>query len=141
MARNSAKWCFKKLKKPLIVEDSGLFIEKLDGFPGPFSSYVFEKIGNDGIIRLLENAENRKARFVSVVSFAKEGETKSFKGITEGIITKKERGNQGFGYDPIFVPKNTEKSFGEMNIKEKNKFSHRKKAFIKLSGYLASKNI
>lgn len=120
VAKHGAKWCYQKIKKPLIVEDSGLFIKEFKGFPGPFSSYVFEKIGNDGIINLLNNKVNRKAYFLSIIGFIKQNKIKLFKGKTEGKITKEKSGNKGFGYDPIFSPKNAEKTFGEMDTVEKN---------------------
>lgn len=117
---------------PILVEDAGLFIDALKGFPGPYSSYVFKKIGNLGILKLLEGIDHRSASFVSVVGLrTKKGSIVIFKGVTEGHIALSERGSRGFGYDPIFIPKCCSKTYAEMSINEKNEISHRSKAFRK----------
>ncbi len=124
-----------KIEEPFFIEDSGLFIKELNGFPGVFSSYVFKCIGNKGILKLMEGISDRKAQFMSVIGFYN-GRMHLFKGISEGKISKEERGDRGFGYDPIFIPNSSQKTFGEMEIEEKNKFSHRGKAAIKLKQFL-----
>lgn len=118
------------LKKPLVLEDSGLYINALKGFPGPYSSYVFKKIGNEGILKLMRSVKDRTAKFVCVVAFAhpKYG-IRLFKGEVKGKISLEVRGSKGFGFDPIFIPEGSNKTFGEMDINEKNMFSHRSKAF------------
>jgi len=130
VAMESASEAFKKCCLPLIVEDAGLFIDALNNFPGPYSSYVYRTIGIDGILKLLEGNEERKARFRSVVAFCDhKGNLKCFHGVAEGRITKKPMGSSGFGFDPIFEPfECVGKTFGEMSIKEKNRFSHRAQA-------------
>ena len=120
---------------PLIIDDSGLFIEKLKGFPGVYSSYVMRTLGCDGILRLLENIDLRKARFECVIGFIGE-EMKLFKGESFGYITKKKLGTKGFGYDPIFRPEGREQTYAEMWTKEKNKISHRGRAMDSLLDYL-----
>ncbi|MEW5759888.1 MAG: XTP/dITP diphosphatase [Candidatus Thermoplasmatota archaeon] len=119
-----------------IIEDSALFIDALNGFPGVYSSFVYRKIGNDGILKLMENEKNRKARFECCIGFfsKKEGK-KIFKGRCDGKIAKEKRGNKGFGYDPIFLPLGAKKTFGEMERNEKNIFSHRAKALNKFALY------
>ena len=120
--------------KPVFVEDSGLFIHSLNGFPGPYSSFAFETIGIEGILKLLENAKTRKAEFKSSVSFGLNGKLlTTFSSVTEGTIQLQPRGNNGFGFDPIFVPMWTSKTFAEMDLKEKTVFSHRAKAISKLA--------
>ncbi len=126
-----AKFAYQKIKKPLIVEDSGLFIDFLDGFPGPYSAYVYDKIGNKGILKLLSGIEKREATFKSVISYFDGDIQETFTGSISGRISKYIKGNMGFGYDPIFIVENQDKTFGEMETGEKNKFSHRKKAFKK----------
>jgi len=118
------------------MEDSGLFIEKLNGFPGPYSSYVYRKIGCDGILKLLEGEKERDAKFVSIVGFKKDKLIRIFKGEIVGKISYKKKGTHGFGFDPIFMPENIEKTFAEMNLEEKNLWSHRGRAFKALGEWL-----
>jgi len=134
IASKKAKEAFLKYKKPVIIEDDGLFIDSLDGFPGPYSSYAFKTIGNKGILNLLKN--NRKAKFVSIISFCDKKILKSFDGKLEGTISKSQKG-KGWGYDPIFIPKNTRKTFAEIN--NKNELSHRYKALKKFSNWYLQK--
>ena len=133
IAEASAKESFKRCNLPLVVEDSGLFIEALKGFPGPYSCYVQKTIGNKGVLRLLGKTGNRKAYFRSVVAYYSESMKTpvSFNGMVNGEITEKESktGKMGFGFDPIFKPNNSERTFAEMKVSEKNMFSHRAKAF------------
>jgi len=124
------------VKKPLVVEDAGLFIDSLKGFPGVYSNYVFKTIGFHGILKLMENVSNRHAKFMSIVGYIDEKDITFFEGIAEGTITMKPKGSGGFGFDPIFMPKGETKTFAEMSISEKNKFSHRAKAFRKLGEWL-----
>jgi XTP/dITP diphosphohydrolase len=121
-------------KKLVMVEDSGLFIHPLYGFPGPYSSFVFETLGIEGVLKLLDGAKSRKAEFRSSVSFGTDGKIlATFSSVTEGTITTEPKGTSGFGFDPIFVPMWTSKTFAQMEIKEKNVYSHRAKAFTKLA--------
>lgn len=123
-----------KTDKAVFVEDSGLFIHQLNGFPGPYSSYVYETIGIEGILKLLEEAKTRKAEFRSSVAFGMNGKwLANFSSATEGTIQMQPRGQNGFGFDPIFVPIWTSKTFAEMELKEKTIYSHRAKAISKLA--------
>ena len=120
-----------------IIEDAGLFIEALLNFPGVYSKFVFYSIGLDGVLKLLEKTENRKATFRSVFGlYEPNKKSKFFIGECKGHITSEEKGKHGFGYDPIFIPDDTNKTFAEMTIDEKNKYSHRAKALEKLILYL-----
>lgn len=140
IAKAGVNDAFKKCKLPVAVEDAGLFIQALDGFPGPYSSYAFRTIGNDGILKLMENIQNRKAYFRSVVAFQRfKTETPiCFKGEVEGRITSEKRGTQGFGFDPIFEPLNSQKTFSQMTTKEKNQLSHRAASFRKFAKHFMS---
>lgn len=123
-----------KTEKPVFVEDSGLFVHELNGFPGPYSSYVFDTIGVEGLLKLMEGAKNRKAEFKSSVAFGDGGKwLATFSSTTEGTIQLQPRGSNGFGFDPIFVPMWTQKTFAEMELKEKTVYSHRSKALTKLA--------
>lgn len=125
-----------KLKTPYFIDDSGLFIEALNGFPGVYSSYVYRSIGNKGILKLMEGERNRKAKFICMLALKEsEGEVKIFKGVCEGKIAEKEKGSYGFGYDPIFIPDHASKTFAEDKYL-KNKLSHRKRALEKLAEYI-----
>ncbi|MDH3764274.1 MAG: RdgB/HAM1 family non-canonical purine NTP pyrophosphatase [Nitrosopumilus sp.] len=134
IALKKAKQAFLKCKKPVIIEDDGLFINSLDGFPGPYSSYVFKTIGNKGILNLLNY--NRKANFVSIITYCDKKTLQSFYGKLDGTISKSQKGN-GWGYDPIFIPKNIKKTFAELD--DKNKLSHRYKALKKFSNWYLHK--
>ncbi|TFG09172.1 XTP/dITP diphosphatase [Candidatus Heimdallarchaeota archaeon] len=114
------------------LEDAGLFIRTLNGFPGPYSAYVFKTLGNEGILKLMEKNENREAFFKSVVAFYSREEIKLFNGITKGIITQSIQGEGGFGFDPIFKPDDSEQTFSEMTLRTKNLYSHRQKSLREL---------
>ncbi|MGC9517689.1 MAG: XTP/dITP diphosphatase [Methanomicrobiales archaeon] len=134
VASNGAKNVASRLNKPVIVEDAGLFIKALKWFPGTYSAYVQETIGNTGIIKLMESVNDRYAEFRSVVGFCTpNAEPETFLGIVKGHISYEEKGNYGFAFDPIFYPEGYDKTFGELKIGEKNKFSHRRKALEKFA--------
>ncbi len=134
IAENKAKDAFSKCKKPIIIEDDGLFIDSLNGFPGPYSSYVFKTIGNKGILKLLSSKRN--AKFVSIITYCDKKTLKTFDAKLDGTISKSQKG-KGWGYDPIFVPKNSRKTFAETN--QKNELSHRFKALKKFSSWYLDK--
>jgi len=140
IAKASALDAAKKYKLPIIVEDAGLFVEALNGFPGPYSSHVYRTIGTKGILKLMENVEKRDAYFQSVVAFCSPEELpKCFHGKVEGRISLEERGSSGFGFDPIFEPSaSPNKTFAEMAMTEKNKYSHRAQALRKFVKWYTS---
>jgi XTP/dITP diphosphohydrolase len=129
-----------KLKSSFIIEDSGLFIEALNGFPGVFSSFVFKTIGCQGILRLMRYEKDRYAEFKSAIGLKISNATKIFTGVCNGQISTSAKGQKGFGYDPIFVVEGETRTFAEMSAEEKNKYSHRGRAVQKLSYYLKSLN-
>lgn len=138
IAEASVKDAFHKFGLPIIVEDAGLFIEGLNGFPGPYAAYVYKTIGNQGILRLMESIKSRKARFESAVAYfsSKVKSPICFNGTVIGEIgTEERRGSieSGFGFDPIFRPNGEAKTFAEMNVEEKNQHSHRARAFRKFA--------
>lgn len=125
----------------LVIEDDGLFINALKGFPGPYSAYTYKTIGLEGILKLLKGVEDRSAYFMSVMGLCEpNGEIKIFTGIVSGYISHEVRGTEGFGYDPIFIPENYEKTFAEMSIEEKCRVSHRARALMQIINYVTSKN-
>ena len=140
IAKASAIDAVKKCGLPIFVEDAGLFIGALNGFPGPYSSYVYRTIGTKGTLKLMENVDKREAYFQSVVAFSSPEEApKCFQGKVKGKISMEERGSSGFGFDPIFEPSGgRKKTFAEMTATEKNEHSHRAEALSKFAEWYAS---
>lgn len=128
IARQKALDAYAKCKRPVMVEDAGLSIDGLGGFPGPYSSYVLKTVGNRRIVRLV--GANRRAKFVSVVAFCDGPRPRLFEGVAAGTIARVPRG-RGWGYDPIFVPSGRNRTYAQMN--DKNKISHRFRALEEFS--------
>jgi XTP/dITP diphosphohydrolase len=122
VVRYGLAYCQNKFTAPLIIEDSGLFVDAFHGFPGPFSSYVYKTIGKHGLVKLV--GEGVQARFESIIGSCFD-DFKLFRGQVQGRIVTS-RGSGGFGFDPIFEFEG--RTFGEMTVDEKNAVSHRSKA-------------
>ena len=135
VALEGARYVHNQINHPVLVEDSGLFIDELNGFPGPYSAYVFHKIGCQGILDLLKDCKHRKARFISAVGYASGDELKVFEGVCEGEIAFGVFGEKGFGYDPIFIPDGFEKTFAQ-DEKNKHLVSHRRISVEELCRYI-----
>ncbi|GDX42051.1 non-canonical purine NTP pyrophosphatase [Bacteroidota bacterium] len=143
-AREKSSTIYRLTARDCFSEDTGLEVEALGGAPGVKSArYAGEHCNTDDniekLLTELANQENRKARFRTVISLIENGTEKQFEGICEGAIDWKKNGEQGFGYDPIFIPSGATNSFATMSMDEKNKYSHRKKAVEKLIAYLQQK--
>ncbi|MDE3181957.1 MAG: RdgB/HAM1 family non-canonical purine NTP pyrophosphatase [Bacteroidota bacterium] len=128
-------------QKDCFAEDTGLEVESLNGEPGVKSArYAGEdrsfENNIDKLLTKLAEKENRHAQFRTIICLICNGEEKIFEGICKGIIIADRRGISGFGYDPVFIPEGSTKTFAEMSMPEKNIFSHRKKAMEKLTAYL-----
>ncbi|MBI2650806.1 RdgB/HAM1 family non-canonical purine NTP pyrophosphatase [Candidatus Woesearchaeota archaeon] len=136
IAKHSAEMLANKLKKPVVVEDSGLFIQALNDFPGTCSAYIHKRIGLEGIIKLMEGVKDRQCTYKSAVAYCEPRKKPvSFLGEEKGNVANRIRGHFGFGHDPIFIPKRNNKTYGEMkNYKEVKKF--RRRAVEKLRDYL-----
>lgn len=142
-AAQKAFYVFEKYHYNCFADDTGLEVEALDNRPGVMSArYAGDaKNASDNInkvVQELKQEKNRAARFKTVISLVIDGEEMQFEGVVEGTILKEKRGDKGFGYDPIFVPDGSDKSFAEMDLSEKNKISHRALAVNKLIAYLNS---
>lgn len=124
IALKKSKEAYEKIGIPLIVEDTGLFIGSLKGFPGPYSSYILETIGNQGILDLLSNKANRFALFRSVVAYKDGNSNLTFSGETRGIISD-HISKGGWGYDPIFIPEGSSITYAQQGITNKMRVSHR----------------
>ena len=131
----------KRISHPFILEDAGLFIDGLDGFPGVYSAYVYHTIGCEGILNLMKNIKDtREAVFKSVFSFVyADDKPRFFNGECRGLISTEQKGENGFGYDPIFIPENQSKTFAEMDINTKNMYSHRGKSLNKLVDFFKNR--
>lgn len=141
IAKWGARWAADKWDLPVLVEDTGLFIQALGGFPGPYASYVLRTIGLTGVLKLLDGVEDRRAYFKTALAFCdgREAEPVVFTGEAWGQIALEARGAGGFGYDPIFVPDGGDgRTFAEMSREEKNALSHRGKAFRAFSEWFRS---
>ena len=125
IARGKAEFAYRALVRPLIVDDTGLFIDALGGFPGPCAAYVHDTIGNAGILKLMEGVEDRSAHFETAIAFAREDGIRVFRGVLSGKIVAP-RGEEGFGYDPIFACEG--RTLAEMPLAEKSRISHRARA-------------
>ncbi|MEM1610539.1 MAG: non-canonical purine NTP pyrophosphatase [Sulfolobales archaeon] len=110
------------------VEDSGLFIEALGGFPGPYSSYVLRKIGLEGILRLLSGVSDRRACYRAVIAYTLKGSIGVESGELCGSIAYRADGSEGFGYDPIFIPEGYSETLARLGYSVKNRISHRARA-------------
>lgn len=122
-------WLMERYNRPLMIDDSGLFVDSLKGFPGVYSAYVFKTLGCDGILKLMEGVQDRGARFECCIGFMVPGGKPSIsKGKSQGSISSKKMGGGGFGYDPVFIPDGFFETFAELEIAEKNKVSHRGRA-------------
>ncbi|MFQ5837163.1 MAG: non-canonical purine NTP pyrophosphatase [Thermoplasmata archaeon] len=129
-------WLSPRYGDDLLVDDSGLFISSLRGFPGVYSSYVYRTIGCGGILKLVRGSEDREAVFEARFGLLSGGKTLVFEGRCPGIISEEERGRGGFGFDPVFIPEGHSKTFAEMSLAEKNALSHRGRAVEELVRYL-----
>ena len=121
-----------------IIDDSGIFIKSLKDFPGVYSKFVFYSIGNPGILRLLEDIDRREAEFKTSLMLFMNGQFHYFEGISKGIISGEEQGTNGFGYDPIFIPDGSDRTFAEMDTDEKNHYSHRGAAMTEFISFFWS---
>ena len=129
VALEAAKRAHKELGKPVVVDDTGLYIDTLAGFPKAYPAFVLETIGTEGILKLMESAHDRTAKFVIAAGYADAKQSHTFLGEMRGTIAMASVGTGGFGYDPIFIPEGYSKTYAELSFDEKITISHRTKAF------------
>jgi XTP/dITP diphosphohydrolase len=142
-ALQKVQYIWDKVHMPCFADDTGLFVDALDGAPGVRSArYAGEdKKAEDNVKKLLQEMEgryDRSARFRCIVALMMDGQPKLFEGKVEGVITTAPSGNGGFGYDPVFAPEKygNERTFSELTAQEKNEISHRGEAMRLLAEYL-----
>jgi XTP/dITP diphosphohydrolase len=138
---HKANFFFEKTNLPCIAEDSGLEVDALDGRPSAYSARYAGEERNDitnykKVLSELGESENRKARFISIITYKNKEREDVFEGNMEGCIAMNPRGENGFGYDPIFIPDGYTKTNAELSPEEKNAISHRRKALDELVRYL-----
>ncbi|GAA4320776.1 RdgB/HAM1 family non-canonical purine NTP pyrophosphatase [Compostibacter hankyongensis] len=141
-ASEKSQTIFRLTGKDCFSEDTGLEVEALNGAPGVYSARYAgpQKSAADNIRLLLRNLEghgDRRARFRTIISLILDGKEHRFEGVCPGHILEAATGEEGFGYDPVFVPEGAERSFAQMTLGEKNRYSHRARAFQKLEAFLA----
>jgi XTP/dITP diphosphohydrolase len=140
-SRQKAQYIAEKFQVSCLADDSGLEVEALGGAPGVYSAR-YAGIPKDDLANMnllltnLKEVENRRARFVTVVTYFHNGAYHQFEGEIAGDIINAPRGDQGFGYDPLFQPENESRSFAEMSLAEKNKIAHRARALEKFKIFL-----
>ena len=141
IARSKIQQAILHLPSPddaLLVEDAGLFVDALDGFPGVYSAYALKTIGFNGLLNLLQDTTQRTGSFHAVAALWLDGKIHFSRGICQGEIAMQASGNDGFGFDPVFIPHSIQykgvaystdgKTFADVDMMEKEKFSHRRKA-------------
>ena len=143
-ASQKSHYLYEKTGLDCFADDTGLEVEALGGEPGVHSArYATDghdfAANNHLLLKNLAGKENRRARFRTVISLIEGGEEHLFEGIVEGHIIDHESGEEGFGYDPLFVPDGFDRTFAEMTAEEKNAVSHRGRAVRKLVAYLHEK--
>ena len=141
-----AQFVWDKYGISCFADDTGLEIDFLNGEPGVYSARYAGIPKNDDanihkVLLNLNNSNERKARFKTIITLVMRGDIYKFTGIVDGVIGNTKKGVNGFGYDPIFYPENNLKTFAEMTLEEKNKYSHRARAFEQLKDFLHLKKI
>lgn len=135
VAREKAKSAYRILKKPVIVEDTGLHLKALGGFPGALSKWMETRMSNRQICRLLDG-KDRSAYAETSIAFYNGKKMIVLSGRINGTIAQNPRGHEGWGWDPIFIAKGMRKTFAQISIGEKTAISHRGKALKKIWRYL-----
>ena len=143
-AYQKAKYIYDHYGLNCFADDTGLEVEALNGLPGVYSARYAgnakDSVANiDKLLRKIKDKQNRRARFRTVISLIINGKEERFEGIVNGEIIDTLRGEEGFGYDPVFKPEGYEATFAEMPLEEKNNISHRSRAIKKLTNYLLYK--
>jgi len=134
VAKSKAKQAYEVLKKPVITEDTGLYFEELNGLPGAFVKFFVKSLSLGQMCNLVK--ENRKAKAVACIAYFDGKEMKVVKGETLGEISREPRGENGFGWDPIFIPEGCNKTFAELTSEEKQSKFMRQEAIKELKEIL-----
>ena len=133
VARGKVASAWERLRRPVLVEDAGLEIVAWGGFPGALVKWLQKSAGLEGIGRMLDPFPDRSARAVCALACFDGERLREARGVTEGAIAAAPRGRRGFGWDPLFVPAGSDRTFAEMEPAEKDAVSHRGRAWAGLS--------
>lgn len=142
-ARQKAMYVYTHYGMDCFADDTGLEVDALEGAPGVHSARYASEKGHDSqanmekLLREMEEKNDRKAQFRTIISLIEKGEEKQFEGVVRGEILRERKGNSGFGYDPVFRPEGYDKTFAELGNEIKNKISHRARAVASLCEYLS----
>ena len=142
-ARQKAMYVYTHYGMDCFADDTGLEVDALEGAPGVHSARYASEKGHDSqanmekLLREMEEKNDRKAQFRTIISLIEKGEEKQFEGVVRGEILRERKGNLGFGYDPVFRPEGYDKTFAELGNEIKNKISHRARAVAALCEYLS----
>ncbi len=129
---------YQQIQAPVMVEDTGLYVNAWNGFPGALIKWPIESVGLEGLCRMLDAFEDRSAYAQTIIGiYDGEGDPQYFEGRVEGRIASKAIGENGFGWDKIFIPKGETQTFGEMTLEQKLPFSMRKQAILKMMTVLS----
>lgn len=145
-ARQKSRYVYEHYGLDCFADDTGLEVESLGGAPGVHSARYANGQGHDSqanmnkLLKEMEEKNDRKAQFRTIISLIEKGEERQFEGIVKGQITREKRGESGFGYDPIFQPDGYETTFAELGSDIKNRISHRARAVAALCDYLRKNN-
>jgi XTP/dITP diphosphohydrolase len=140
-ALQKAQFIYENYGYDCFADDTGLEVDALDGAPGVHTArYAGEQhdteANTDKLLSELKEKNSRRARFRTIIALIEKGEVHLFEGVVDGEIATERRGADGFGYDPVFIPEDTGKTFAELGVSVKNKISHRARAVCKLMNYL-----
>ena len=145
-ARQKSRYVYEHYGLDCFADDTGLEVDSLGGAPGVYSARYADGQGHDSqanmnkLLKEMEEKNDRKAQFRTIISLIEKGEERQFEGIVKGQITREKRGESGFGYDPIFQPDGYETTFAELGSDIKNRISHRARAVAALCDYLRKNN-
>lgn len=142
IALSGATYCAQEYKKPVLVTDVGLFIEDLNGFPGINTAFTLKRIGTQGILKLLEDSKTRRADWELSLAYGEpDGFTKVFTETIHGSIASEERGMNGFGFDPIFIPAGFSKTLAEDDAEAfRDQVSPFKQAVLRFAEWYSQKH-
>lgn len=132
VAKIKAEAAYKILQKPVFVDDTGLYINAWGELPGALIAWFLDNVGNEGILKMLEGWDDRTAKVVTALGYCDENGPQVFVGELNGLVAETSKGENGFGYDPIFIPGDQSKTFAEMTADEKDAISMRARAAKRL---------
>lgn len=140
VVKHKVEQAFEIVKAPVFVDDVSLEIEIWKKFPGPFIKYIRDVGGNDLLLYMLRNETNRNVNLLATIGYHDGEKVHMFTGTVKGTLATEERGSNGWGFDPIFIPDGQDLTFAQMPTEVKNKLSHRRKALDMLRKFLNSQN-